>query len=454
VSAVPGLRRVAWVLLVGALAAGCGGAKHAARRPHSGGSINVAIVDTPNTRDLARLTPSLFTGRTHIKVNYTILDEGTLRELVTGDLTAHQGQFDVVMIGPYEAPQYAKDGYIADLTSRAASDVAYRLGDIIPSIRKALSYRGRLYASPFYGESSFLMYRKDVLRSAGIAMPADPTWDQVAAIARKVNRPDMAGICLRGKPGWGELGASFTTVLNTFGGSWWSAKPDGTLDKATVDRPAFRNALRFYVDLVRDAGEPDAAGSAFNDCLAQYLHGKVAMWYDATVGAGQLEAANSPVRGKNGYVPAPIERTSASGWLWSWALAIPRTSTRSQSAWRYVAWATGPQYIRQAGSRIAGGWAAIPPGTRRSTYAIPAYRNAARAFARPTLDAIESAPIDDPGTSERPGYPGVQYVGVPQFQDVGNQCTAQFAAVIRGRSTLDAALANCQNVTAAAAGGP
>jgi sorbitol/mannitol transport system substrate-binding protein len=208
------------------------------------------------------------------------------------------------------------------------------------------------------------------------------------------------------------------------------------------------------VDLIRDAGERDAAAASFNECLAQYLSGKVAMWYDATVGAGQLEAANSPVRGRNGYVPAPVERTPAAGWLWSWALAMPTTSAKPAAAWRYIAWATGPRYIEQAGPRIAGGWAAIPPGTRRSTYEIPAYRKAARSFAGPTLEAIESAPIDHPGTSERPGYPGVQYVGVPQFQDVGNQCTEQFAAVIRGRSTIDAALANCQNVASAAAGGP
>ena len=165
-----------------------GAPKHGSRAPSRGGSINVAIVDTPNTKDLARLTPSLFTSNSHIKVNYTMLDEGTLREVVTSDLTGRAaGQFDVVMIGPYEAPQYAKDGSIADLTSRASSDSAYQLGDIIPSIRTALSYRGRLYAAPFYGESSFLMYRKDVLRSAGISMPAHPTWDQVAAIARKID---------------------------------------------------------------------------------------------------------------------------------------------------------------------------------------------------------------------------------------------------------------------------
>jgi sorbitol/mannitol transport system substrate-binding protein len=367
-------------------------------------------------------------------------------------VSARRRQFDVVMIGPYEAPQYAKDGYTFDLTPMAASDRAYTLGDIIPSIRSALSYNGKLFASPFYGESSFLMYRRDVLRAAGIKMPAHPTWDQVASIARRIDRPGMAGICLRGKPGWGELGATFTTVLNTFGGTWWSARPNGSVDKAMVDQPAFRKALQFYVDLVRDAGEPNAASASYNECLAQYLNGKVAMWYDATVAAGLLEANDSPVKGKNGYAPAPVERTGASGWLWSWALAIPTASDKRDLAWKYIAWATGPQYIEEAGPRIPGGWAAVPPGTRRSTYGIPGYRKVARAFARPTLKAIESAPIDDPGTSKRPGIPGIQYVGIPQFQDVGNQCTEQFAAVISGRETIDSALANCQNIASTAVG--
>jgi sorbitol/mannitol transport system substrate-binding protein len=446
--------RIALLFVVAAtVLTGCGASKHGTHGSNQSGVLNVAIVDTPNTEDLVHLTPSLFTSHSHVKVNYTILDEGTLRELVSTDIAARSNQFDVVMIGPYEAPQYGKDGSITALQPMASSDKAYQLDDIIPSIREALSYRGQLYASPFYGESSFLMYRKDVLRAAGIRMPPHPTWEQVAAIARRINRPGMAGICLRGKPGWGELGATFTTVLNTFGGTWWSARPNGSVGEAMVDRPAFRKALQFYVDLVRGAGERDAASSSFNECLAQYLDGKVAMWYDATVAAGLLEADNSPVKGKNGYAPAPVERTSASGWLWSWALAIPTTSVKKQEAWRYIAWATGPQYIEEAGPRIPGGWAAIPPGTRRSTYEIPQYRMVASVFAKPTLDAIASAPVDDPGTSKRPGTPGVQYVGVPEFQTVGDECTELFTAVISGRLTTDSALRNCQSIAAGSVGG-
>ncbi|MFD1532298.1 sugar ABC transporter substrate-binding protein [Pseudonocardia aurantiaca] len=431
--------------IAGSLLAGCAGGDKGAQS-NSRGSINVAIVANPHTKDLARLTPSLFTAQSHINVNYTILDEGTLREVITSRGPAGGPRFDAVMIGPYEAPQFGRDGHIRDLTPMASSDPAYALDDIIPSVRNALSYQGKLYAAPFYGESSFLMYRKDVLADTGIEMPAHPTWTQVADIARRIDTPERAGICLRGKPGWGELGATFGTVLNTFGGTWWSAKPDGSVDKAMVDQPEFREALQFYVDLVREAGEPRAATAAYSQCLEQYLSGKVAMWYDATVAAGLLEADNSDVKGKNGYAAAPVERTKASGWLWSWALAIPTSSMNTDLAWSYIAWAAGPHYVREVGTRIAGGWAAIPPGTRRSTYEIPEYQKAARAFASSTLAAIESAPVDNPGTTKRPGVPAVSGVGIPEFPDVGNQCTEQFAAVIAGRSSVDAALANCQAI--------
>jgi sorbitol/mannitol transport system substrate-binding protein len=444
----------------GVIAVGCGGgdskdsSSGSSGSPASGtGSINVAIVDNPQMKDIAALTPKLFTAKTGIKVNYTVLDEGTLRQVTTRDVAAGGRQFDVAMIGPFEAPQFGQQGSLVDLTPEATSDAAYKLNDIIPAVRNALSADGKLYAAPFYGESSFLMYRKDVLKKAGVTMPAHPTWAQVADAARKVDTPNMAGICLRGKPGWGDLGASFTTVLNTFGGTWWSAKPDGSVDKAMIDQPAFKQALQFYTSLVHDAGEKDAANSSFNECLSQYKDGKVAMWYDATVAAGLLEASDSPVKGKNGYAAAPVDKTQNAGWLWSWALAIPKTTSKQDLAWKYVSFATGPQYLKEAGSQIPGGWAALPPGTRQSTYEIPQYKKAAKAFAKETLDAIASAPITNPGTTKRPGLPGVQYVGIPEFQDVGNQCTQQFSAVIAGRASIDAALKNCQGIASQEAQG-
>jgi sorbitol/mannitol transport system substrate-binding protein len=450
-----GLWSAAAVLaVVGVLATGCGGDDDSGGGSASGkgGEISVAIVDNPQMKDIASLTPSLFTAKTGIKVNYTVLDEGTLRQVTTRDVAAGGRQFDVAMIGMFEAPQFGQNGSLVDLTPEAKADKSYQFDDIIPSVRNGLSADGKLYAAPFYAESSFLMYRKDVLKKAGVEMPADPTWQQVADIARKIDKPDMAGICLRGKPGWGDLGASFTTVLNTFGGTWWSAKPDGSVDKAMVDQPEFKEALEFYVGLVNDAGEKDASNASFNECLSQYKDGKVAMWYDATVAAGLLEADDSPVKGKNGYAAAPVVDTPASGWLWSWALAIPKSTEKQDLAWKYISFATGPDYLKEAGPRLEGGWAALPPGTRNSTYEIPQYKKAAAAFAEPTLKAMADAPIDNPGTTKRPGVPGVQYVGIPEFQDVGNQCTQQFSAVIAKRTSIDAALQSCQDIASQAAG--
>jgi sorbitol/mannitol transport system substrate-binding protein len=327
------VRKRSLLIAVVAIGVAAAVAATASARP-TAKTISVAIVANPQMQDIASLTPSLFTAKSGIKVKYTILDEGKLREVTTRDVGSGGKAFDAVMIGPYEAPQFGTAGLLRNLTPMAKADKSYNYNDLIPAVRNALSARGQMYASPFYGESSFLMYRKDVLAKAGVKMPLHPTWDQVATIARKINTPSMAGICLRGKPGWGDLGASFTTVLNTFGGTWWSSTASGQPAAAQVDQPAFKNALDFYAKLVQDAGEQDAANSSFNECLAAYQAGKVAMWYDATVAAGLLEAANSPVKGKNGYAFAPVDKTKASGWLWTWALAIPKSSPDPTDAWK------------------------------------------------------------------------------------------------------------------------
>lgn len=407
-------------------------------------SINVAIVGNPIIDDIAALVPEHFTADTGIEVNFTVLPEQELREITTRDVGASGEQFDVVQIGMFETPQFGANGWLVGLNDLAASTPDYAIDDLIPAVRGGLSVDGELYASPFYAESSFLMYRADVMEENGITMPDAPTWEEVADIARQIDSDEMAGICLRGKPGWGDLGAAFTTVLNTFGGTWWAANDDGSIGAAQVDQPEFKEALEFYVGLLNDAGEDDAANSSFGECLSLYQDGKVAMWYDATVAASILEAEDSPVKGLNDFALAPVNVTDNSGWLWAWTFAIPASTTDQDAAWEFISWATGPGYIELAAAELPGGWAAVPPGTRQSTYDNPSYQEAAASFATKTLDAMLAAPIDNPGTTPRPGLPGVQYVGVPEFQDVGARCTELFSAAIAGSMSIDDALSDCQ----------
>ncbi len=408
-------------------------------------SINVLMVGNPQMVDIEKLTKDSFTKDTGINVNFTILPENELRDKVTQDIATKAGQYDVATIGAYEVPIWAKNDWLTPLDEYADTE-GFNKDDFLEPIVESLSSDGTMFAMPFYGESSFLMYRKDVMAKKKLTMPDNPTWAEVADIAAKVDgaEPGMKGICLRGLPGWGEQGAVLTTVVNTFGGTWF------TKDwQAEVNAQPFSDAVNFYVDLVKKHGEPGAAQAGFTECLNAMSQGKVAMWYDATSAAGSLEDPSvSKVAGKVGYVAAPVKETDSSGWLWAWAWAMPKTTTKADSAAKFMTWASSSDYEKLVGEKL--GWARVPAGKRQSTYEIPEYKKAAAAFGPQTLSAIEAADPTNPGVQPRPTV-GVQFVAIPEFQDLGTKVTQNIAAAIAGRGTVKDALDNGQKLAEAVA---
>jgi sorbitol/mannitol transport system substrate-binding protein len=410
--------------------------------PGGGGpdSINVLMVNNPQMIDLQQLTAEHFTAETGISVNFTVLPENDVRDKISQEFSSQAGQYDVATLSNFEIPIYAKSEWIAPLDEYVAADAEFDQDDILPPMTESLSAEGRLYGEPFYGESSFLMYRKDVLDAQGIEMPAKPTWPEVAEIAAQVDgaEPGMAGICLRGQPGWGQVFAPLTTVVNTFGGTWFTADWE-----AEVDGEGFTEAVQFYVDLVREHGEVGAPQAGFTECLNNLVQGNAAMWYDATSAAGSLEAEGSPVRGKIGYVAAPVVLTDSSGWLYAWSWSIQQASTKQQNAWEFISWASSREYEELVGSEL--GWSRVPAGKRASTYENPDYVAEAEAFARPTLEAILSADPNDPGVQPRPA-PGIQFVGIPEFPDLGTQVSQEISSAIAGKTSVDDALERGQEL--------
>ncbi|MEG3631254.1 ABC transporter substrate-binding protein [Streptomyces poriticola] len=411
----------------------------------SGGpSVNVLMVNNPQMVELQKLTADNFTKDTGIEVNFTVLPENDVRDKISQDFANQAGQYDVATLSNYEIPIYAGNGWLHDLDSYVAGDPAFDQDDVLPSMTQALTGEdGKLYGEPFYGESSFLMYRKDVFENAGLTMPDKPTWKEVAALAAEVDGAEsgMKGICLRGLPGWGEVMAPLTTVVNTFGGTWFDKDW-----KARLDSEEFKEATQFYVDLVREHGEAGAAQAGYAECLNNMTQGKTAMWYDATAGAGSLEASDSPVKGKIGYVPAPVEKTENAGWLYTWAWGIQKASENAENAWKFISWASGKDYERLVGESI--GWANVPAGKRASTYDIPQYREQAAAFADVTRDAIAEARPEDPGVQPRPA-PGIQFVGIPEFTDLGTKVSQEISSAIAGRQSVDSALSKAQKLAEA-----
>ena len=397
-------------------------------------SINVLMVNNPQMVDLQQLTEEHFTKETGITVNYTVLPENDVRDKISQEFTSQAGQYDVASLSNFEIPIYAKAGWIAPMDDFIAKDPDFDQDDILAPMTTSLSSEGKVYGQPFYGESSFLMYRKDILAAKGVTMPDRPTWQQVAEIAAKVDEaePGMAGICLRGQPGWGQVFAPLTTVVNTFGGTWfekdWTPK---------VNAPEFTEAVKFYVDLVREHGERGAPQAGFTECLNNLTQGNAAMWYDATSAAGSLEADGSPVKGKLGYVAAPVVKTKSSGWLYAWSWSIQEASTKKDNAWKFISWASGKEYEELVGEQL--GWSKVPAGKRASTYENPQYLEVAGAFAEPTKEAIETADPENPGVQPRPAI-GIQFVDIPEFPNLGTQVSQDVSAAIAGQTSVEEAL--------------
>jgi sorbitol/mannitol transport system substrate-binding protein len=409
------------------------------------GTITVAVVSNPLiTGQMIPLTTSNFEKMyPGITVKFATYTEGDLRAAIEKDVATHSNAFNVIMIGPYEAPLFAKNGWLTNLSTQyIASDPSYDASDLLPSISKALSYNGSLYAAPFYGESSMLYYRKDLFKAAGLTMPLHPTWAQVASFAAKLNSPGKtAGICLRGLAGWGDNMASLDTVVNTFGGEWYNMNW-----QAQLTSPAFENATNFYVNLIRKDGEAGASNDSFNQLLTLYGQGKCAMWYDATVAATSITTTFPSIAAQTGYAFAPVDLTKSSGWLWSWSLGIPQGTANAGAAWKFVSWATSKQYDSLVASKY--GWAAVPPGTRTSLYSNPAYLSAAKAFAPITIASIDSTDPDHPTVNPVP-YVGIQYVDIPQFESLGVTVGQQIAGAIAGTETVSQALQASQSAASA-----
>ncbi len=391
----------------------------------------IATVNNGHMIEMQKLTKHFESANPGITVKWVTLEEGTLRQRVTTDIATKGGQFDIMTIGMYETPIWGKKGWLQELKPGAAYDV----DDLLPAMRNGLSVGGKLYAAPFYGESSMLMYRKDLADKAGIKVADRPTWAQIKELVAKIHNPaeGVYGICLRGKPGWGDNMAFLSTLVNTYGGQWFDMAW-----KPQIDSKPWHDAINFYVDLLGKYGPPGSAANSFNEILALYNEGKCGMWIDATIAASFItDPKQSKVADKVAFAQAPTAVTpKGANWLWAWSLAIPAGSKKVDAAQKFVSWATSKEYIELVAK--TNGWASVPTGTRKSTYANPEFQKAAK-FAAAEKLAIDSANPNDSTLPKSP-YVGVQYAAIPEFQSIGLAVGQQMSAALAGKTSVDEAL--------------
>ena len=400
-------------------------------------TITVATVNNGDMIRMQGLMDDFNTKHPDITVEWVTLEENVLRQNITNDIATGGGQYDVMTIGTYEVPIWAKLGWLVSLSDLPAE---YDVDDLLPPIRAGLSVDGTLYASPFYGESSFVNYRKDLAEKAGITIPDSPTWDDIKAAAKAMHDPanGVYGICLRGKAGWGENMAFLTTMANSYGARWFDENW-----KPQFDSPEWKKVLTDYVEILTNYGPPGASGNGYNENLTMSLQGNCAMRMDATVSASALtDPKQTEFADKVGFTLAPdMGLGKRANWLWAWSLAVPSSSDSQAAAKTFIDWATNKDYLALVAARD--GWASAPPGTRTSLYANPEY--AALPFAKMTIDSINAADPTHPTVQPVP-YTGVQFVAIPEFAGLGTSVGEIFSAALAGQKTVDDALAEAQTL--------
>jgi len=430
-------------------------------------TLRVGTVNNPDMEILQELAGKYYNK--NIEINWIVQEENTLRQDISAELGSNndgyrenQG-YDIITIGSYEVP-FLIGSYEASYQINEEKiplkffdnlPESYDVEDILIPIRERLSKGRHFYALPFYGESSMTYYRKDLFEQAKIKMPEQPTWEDIQKNAMELevwaqNSPDkltnsagkkVYGVCLRGRPGWGENMALVSMLVSTFGGEWF-----GENSKATIYTEEWQKAVEFYIELLRRYGPPAAASKGFKQNLELFAEGRCAQWMDATVAAGFLEdEKQSQVAKKVGYAPTPVnEKLGGANWLWSWNFAVPKTAKNPKEAEDFIIWATSKDYINLVGKEK--GWIRVPPGTRESTYRNINYEAVAGSFSKMVLNSIKKIRPHNSVRNQQ-SYAGIQYVDVPEFQSFGTKIGREIADALTGRISVELALKNSQDVT-------
>ncbi|WP_439617719.1 ABC transporter substrate-binding protein [Shinella sp.] len=313
-----------------------------ADQPYKGTRLAVLMEGHPTTEGIQALLPE-FTAATGIEVELEVVPESDITAKMLLEFSSGSGRYDVVQNNIIYIPGFLKAGYIAPLDELAGKFPAnYDKADFVPGYLNTNIVDGKLYGLPVYGESTFLMYRKDLFEEYGIAPPK--SFGEVTAAAKTIKEKSngaVAGITMRGAQGIQNVYV-WAGWLWGYGGEFIGA--DGKSALGTDEAAA---SLEAFAGVLRDYGPVGVANFGWEENRVLFQQGKAGMTMDATVnGAFNEDASISSVVGKVGYVPVPVETDKLKGGSSSLAvhsLYISEASQQKEAAWLFASWATAKE---------------------------------------------------------------------------------------------------------------
>ncbi len=410
-------------------------------------TLNIGLANNPYSQGLYAIVQKYFKDAGYnFDVNISVIPEEDLRSAQTLDATTDGVTYDMFYVGPYEGMCWGQYGWLEDLAPYFANmsdeqKAWYDIDDVFAAMMKSVTdVDGHMWAVPFYGESSFIMYNKELFEKAGVTMPENPTWDQIYELATAIKGlgDGYTGIVMRSDVGWGNLGAPLGAMQNAFGAQYYDMDWN-----AVIDTPEMRNCWTMYKKLLTECGPSNLTGNSYNECVNLFLEGNVGIYYDATSLCGNFESDESPIKGKVGYAQAPTQVPGGqSGWLWNWAMAINPQTEHKAEVFDFILWCTSKDFIDLSLTYMPDG-SVTPPASRYSTYEKDVIK--ALPYAQATLNALAPLDFTKPAVNPVP-YVGLQYMAIVEFQEAATQMTQWVLEYLTGGIELDEAISRTQGL--------
>jgi multiple sugar transport system substrate-binding protein len=324
-------------LAIGALTA-CGGSDSGGTPAADAGSKTVRVTLANHVwTDIVKSKLPEFEKATGLKVELSQYGEDQLSDQYNVKLNAGTDEIDVMMYRPLqEGKLFAKNGYLADLSTNVAADKAWDWADFQAGPVGTTTYKDKVVGVPIITEQEVLYYRKDLLAKAGLEVPKTMDELEAAAKAIKAQNPGVAGFVAR--TGKSPAVTQFSSFLFSFGGEFIDES-----GKSAIASDAAKKAYAHYGGLIRNYGPANVSTDmGWPEAMAIFAQGKAGLYTEAdSLYKNATDPAKSKVAETVGFAPMPAGAAGSKAYnIPSWALGMNEASGNQANSWKFIEWAT------------------------------------------------------------------------------------------------------------------
>ncbi|AZI45045.1 ABC transporter substrate-binding protein (plasmid) [Deinococcus psychrotolerans] len=291
-----------------------------------------AAYSEANIKDMTKAFEAKNPG---VKINLEFVPYEGLHDKIVSSASAGSNGYDVVLFDVIWPTEFAKNGFLTDVTSRIPAADNTR---VFSGAWTTVTADGKRYGMPWILDTKYLFYNKDMLKKAGIAAPPK-TWEELQKQAAIIKAKKLVEYPIVWS--WSQAEAlicDYTTLLSAYGGQFY-----------TGGKPAFNTggglkALQYMTGSLKSGlSNPNSTEYLEEDVRKVFSDGKAAFALNWTyMYAMANDPKQSKVAGNVGIVPAPGAAgvSQASAMNGSMGLGIPTGSPHKDEAWKFIQYLT------------------------------------------------------------------------------------------------------------------